>query len=406
MLGKLIAVIVALFAVFFGVTWYTAYLPISPKLKGDQKLIPFLFNINNELSKIFSVKLGLLPRYKWFRWFFSAASEPIFLAKPEAEGITIKDSVISGVPVKIFEPDQAKGDIEYHPGLIYFHGGALTMGSVNWHFYIQHCIMFAQATKSVVISVEYRLAPEHPFPAQFDDCYSVVNAVSNKARNFGILNNKIALAGDSAGGQLAAAVSLEFAKQNRSSELVGQVLIYPWLQFIDNLCLLSYQTNKQGFQMDKEQTAYFMSVVTVGNGDMQQEYLVGNVTQYFMKTPFWRFLDIPKTSNCEIYKDNTDVTLPSDFVRIVTDRRLSPLLAKSVEGSPPTLLMIPEYDILASEGIVYGNRLRAAGVSTITKIYEACHGFLSITIFPSLNTTIANQGIEDVINFLNSVYYQ
>ena len=144
MLGKVIAVIVALFAAFFGVIWYTAYLPISPKLKGDQKVVPFLFNINNELSKIFSVKLGLVPRYKWFRWFFSAASEPIFLNKPEAEGITIKDSVISGVPVKIFEPHQAKGDIEYHPGLIYFHGGGLTMGSVNWHFYIQHCIMFAQ----------------------------------------------------------------------------------------------------------------------------------------------------------------------------------------------------------------------------------------------------------------------
>ena len=265
---------------------------------------------------------------------------------------------------------------------------------------------FLSATKSVVISVEYRLAPEHPFPAQFDDCYSVVNAVSNEARNFEILNNKIALAGDSAGGQLAAAISLEFAKQNRSSELVGQVLIYPWLQLIDNLCLPSYQTNKRGFQMDEEQTAYFMSVATVGNGDMQQEYLVGNVTRYFMKTPFWRFLEIPKTSNCDVYKDNINVTLRSDFVSKVTDPRLSPLLAESVEGSPPTLLIIPEYDILASEGILYGNRLKAAGVSTITKTYKACHSFLSITFFPSLNTSIATQGIEDVINFLNSVYYQ
>jgi acetyl esterase/lipase len=104
--------------------------------------------------------------------------------------------------------------------------------------------LFLSDTNSVVISVEYRLVPEHPFPAQFDDCYAVVNTVTNDAKKFGILKNKIAIAGDSAGGQLAAAISLEFAKQNRSSELVGQVLIYPWLQLIDTLCLPSYQANK------------------------------------------------------------------------------------------------------------------------------------------------------------------
>jgi acetyl esterase/lipase len=266
--------------------------------------------------------------------------------------------------------------------------------------------LFLSDTNSVVISVEYRLVPEHPFPAQFDDCYAVVNTVTNDAKKFGILKNKIAIAGDSAGGQLAAAISLEFAKQNRSSELVGQVLIYPWLQLIDTLCLPSYQANKRGFQMSEEETAYFMSIATVGNGDMEQEYLVGNVTRYFMKTPFWQFLEIPESSNCEVYRDNTDITLPSDYVSTVTDPRMSPLLAESVEGSPPTLLIIPEYDILASEGIAYGNRLRAAGVPTTTKIYyKACHSFLTTTLFPSLNTTSASQGIKDISSFLNSVYY-
>ena len=265
---------------------------------------------------------------------------------------------------------------------------------------------FLLDTKSVVISVEYRLAPEHPFPAQFDDCYAVVNTITNEPQKFGISNNKIAIAGDSAGGQLAAAISLEFANQNRSSELVGQVLIYPWLQLIDTLCLPSFQKNKRGFQMDEEQTAYFTSVVSVGNGDMQQEYLVGNVTRYFMRTPFWQFLEIPETSNCDVYKDNTDITLPPDFVNKVTDRRLSPLLAESVEGSPPTLLVIPEYDILASEGILYGKRLAAAGVPTVTKMYKTYHIFLFRLTIPFINTTIAKQGMNDIVNFLNSVYYK
>ncbi|CAB3998409.1 arylacetamide deacetylase-like 4 [Paramuricea clavata] len=405
MLRKGLTIIVALFAVLSGLIWYNAYLPISPKLKGDQKLIPFLFNFNNELGQIVDDKLGLVAKYKWYRWFFSAISTSNSLLV--AKGITITDSVISGIPVKIFRPELAKeGERQYRPGLIFFHGGGLIFGSVNWTCYIQQCIMIAQDTKSVVISVEYRLAPEHPFPAQFEDCYSVVNTVTNEPRTFGILNNKIALAGDSAGGQLAAAISLNFAKQNRSSELVGQVLIYPLLQLIDTLCLPSFQKYKLGFQMDEEQTAYLMSVATTGNGDMKQEYLNGNVTRYFMRTPFWQFLEIPETSNCEVYKDSANITLPSDFVSKVTDPRFSPLLAKSVEGSPPTLLMIAEYDVLASEGILYGKRLGAAGVPTVIKVFKTYHAFLNRLSIPFINTPIAKQGMEDTVNFLNSVFYR
>jgi acetyl esterase/lipase len=144
MLGKALAIIVASFAVFFGVIWYNAYVPISPKLKGDQKVMPFLFNFNNELSKIVSDKLGIVPKYKWFRWFFSAISTSGLFPMPEVKGITIKDSVISGVPVKIFRPDDAEGEIQDLPGLIYFHGGGLVFGSANWTTYIQQCIMIAK----------------------------------------------------------------------------------------------------------------------------------------------------------------------------------------------------------------------------------------------------------------------
>ena len=258
----------------------------------------------------------------------------------------------------------------------------------------------------MVISVDYRLTPEHPFPAQFDDCYSVVNAVANEPKKFGILKDKIAIAGDSAGGQLTAAITLEFAMQNRSSQLAAQVLIYPWLQLIDILCLPSFQKYDKGFQFNVKETAYFMSVVVMGNDSMHQTYLVGNVTRYFMKTPYWQFLEIPDTSNCDIYKDNADVLLPPDFVRKVTDRRFSPLLAKSLEGSPPTLLVIPEYDVLASEGILYGKRLQAAGVPVVTKMYKTLHAFLFRLSIPFVNVTIEKQGMEDIVTFLHSLFNQ
>jgi hypothetical protein len=146
MLRKGLTIIVVLFAVFTGLIWYNVYLTISPKLKGDQKLIPFLFNFNNELSKIFDDKLGIVPKYKWFRWFFTTLSTSSLFPKPdlEAKGITIKDSVISGIPVKIFRPDEADGESQYRPGLIFLHGGGLVFGSVNWTCYIQQCIMIAQ----------------------------------------------------------------------------------------------------------------------------------------------------------------------------------------------------------------------------------------------------------------------
>lgn len=257
----------------------------------------------------------------------------------------------------------------------------------------------------MVISVEYRLAPENPFPAQFDDCYSVVNAVVNEPSKYGIIENRVAIAGDSAGGQLTAAISIEFAKQNKSSKLVGQILIYPWLQVIDILCLPSYHQNKRGFQMDEKETAYYMSLVTMGSDEMHQEYIVGNVTKYFIKTPYQKYLEIPE--NCDVLKENPheNISLPSEFVSRVTDPRLSPLLAENLEGSPATMLIIPEYDILASEGILYSKRLEEAGVPVVTKLYKTYHAFLFVLSVPHMNTTIAKQGMSDMVNFLNSVFY-
>ena len=258
----------------------------------------------------------------------------------------------------------------------------------------------------MVISVEYRLSPEHSYLTQFNDCYSVVNTVVEQSEKFGILQNKIAIAGDSAGGLLAAAVSLEFVRQDRSSALVAQVLIYPWLQFIDTICLPSFQKYKQGFQMDEKMVSYTMSAITVGDGHMAQEYLNGNVARYFMKTPYWQYLEIPDDSNCESYKDSTDVTLPLEFVNTVTDPRLSPLLAENLEGSPMTLLLIAGYDILGSEAFAYGKRLAASGVPTVTKIYQSCHGFLYRLTLPLVNKTIAKQAMKDIADFLNSSFYK
>ena len=146
MLKTSLAVIVALCAVFVGAIWYNTYLPISDELKGDQKAIPFLFHFNEFLARIVSDRLGLLPKYKFFRWYFTSISTSTFLAKPNTEGISIEESIISGVPVKIFRPKETQSDNQdnWLPGVIYVHGGGLILGSVNFTCYIEQCAMIAR----------------------------------------------------------------------------------------------------------------------------------------------------------------------------------------------------------------------------------------------------------------------
>ena len=140
------------------------------------------------------------------------------------KGIDIKDMVVDGVPVIIFRPDASTIQSPTPPVVIYFHGGGLALLSPQYKSYKIICIMIAKQTKSVVISVDYRLAPENVFPAQFDDGFAVVSAVMNKPTKFGIDANRIALVGDSAGGLLSAAISLEFAKITTPSKIAAQVL--------------------------------------------------------------------------------------------------------------------------------------------------------------------------------------
>lgn len=142
-----VAIFVAVLSVFSGLVWHNAYLPISTKLANDEKFIPFLMNLNNFLSQIIGEKLGIVPRYKVFRWFFTAASNMNFFSDPEgtAKEVEIKDSVISGVPVKIFQPATPEGGSQPNrPGLLFIHGGGLVFGSVNWKSYILQCIILAR----------------------------------------------------------------------------------------------------------------------------------------------------------------------------------------------------------------------------------------------------------------------
>ena len=395
-------------AIITGIIWYQVYLPVSSKI-GDprSKGIPIIVRLVGIITYA-GTKLGIGSEIAVYRAITDGLSwieNLLDFGQDELKkGIGIKETVVDGVPVIVFRPNASIIQSPAPPVVIYFHGGGLALFSAKVKSFKVICIMIAKQTKSVVISVDYRLAPEHVFPAQFNDGFAVVSAVMNEPTKFGVDGNKIALAGDSGGGLLSAAISLEFAKlTNAPSKIAAQVLIYPWLQSIDVVCLPSYKAYRKGFALSDLMMAVCGSAVAMGNMDMVPEYLVSNVSRYFMQTPYWKYL--AELSSCKIQSEKSTIDLPSSFVNKVTDPRLSPLLADDVSGSPVTFAVIANHDVLANEGDLYAKRLELAGVRVSKKGYETYHGFLGNVGFSIGNDTIAKIALNDIADFLNSVFY-
>ncbi len=218
------------------------------------------------------------------------------------------------VPVRIYRPDAAAGSV------VYFHGGGWVIGSTVSHH--GPCAALAQKAGCTVISVDYRLAPEHPFPAAVDDAWAAT-AWAYEARDRLGSSGKVAVVGDSAGGTLAAVSALR--ARDRGMDLALQVLIYPVTDA--GLDTPSYTENANGYWLTRDGMAWFYEQYTPEGDD--------------------RF--------------HPDV---------------SPLRAPDVSGVCPALVITAEYDVLRDEGEAYARRLEEAGVPvTLTRYDGVVHGF-------------------------------
>lgn len=145
-------------------------------------------------------------------------------ARPHPEGVKALDRTIKAggieIPLRVYRP-AASGAL---PAVLFFHGGGWVLGDLDSHDSIAADL--CSRTGAIVVAVHYRLAPEHPFPAAFDDCYAALSHVAGHAADFGVDPARIVVCGDSAGGNLAAATALA-ARDRNGPALAGQVLIYP-----------------------------------------------------------------------------------------------------------------------------------------------------------------------------------
>ncbi|WP_440713092.1 alpha/beta hydrolase [Gordonia sp. FQ] len=237
---------------------------------------------------------------------------------PPEEVAEIAEHRVAGphgdVPVRVYTP---KGSGLF-PVLVYLHGGGWVIGDPD----VVHgpCTVFANRAHAVVVSVDYRMGPEDPFPAAVDDSIAVLDWVRERAAELNIDQDRIAVAGDSAGGNLAAVVALD--ARDRGIPLVGQVLIYPAVDF--DLETDSMRENGDG---------YFLTL---------------DLLKWFVE----RYAPDP------------------------TDWRAAPMAAADVSGVAPAYVVTAEFDPLRDGGEAYVTRLSEAGVPVIHRRYDGqIHGF-------------------------------
>nr|WP_312578496.1 alpha/beta hydrolase [Sedimentibacter sp.] len=229
------------------------------------------------------------------------------------------------VPIRVFSPE-GEGD---YPILLFFHGGGWVTGNID--SYNKVCTNMAKLTKHIVISVDYRLAPENKFPAALEDCYEIAKTLFTKEELFQMYNKRITIIGDSAGGNLAAALSL-MVRDKKEFTIERQILIYP----------ATYN--------DHSDKSPFPSIIENGTDYLLTSKKVCDYMDLYMK-------------------NRDDINNPY----------FAPLLATDFSNQPKTLIITAEYDPLRDEGEEYGKKLRNAGnYVEIYRIKDGLHGFFAL----------------------------
>jgi acetyl esterase len=287
-------------------------MPLDPQARAvldtlDTGAVPDLSSVPPELMR------------QGFAALLRESDEPEPVAKVED---TVFPGPAGAIPVRVYRPETV-GTL---PLLVYFHGGGFVICDLETHDGV--CRQLANRARCVVVSVDYRLAPEARFPAGLEDCYAATRYAADHAAELGVDPDRIAVAGDSAGGNLATVVSL-MARARGGPSLRHQLLVYPVTNH--DFDTSSYHENAEGYLLTRAMMQWFWG----------------------------HYLEEPGLG------DNPWA---------------SPLREPDLAGLPPATVLTAEYDPLRDEGEAYAARLREAGVpTTLTRYDGMIHGFFGMT---------------------------
>ena len=247
------------------------------------------------------------------------------------------------IPIRLYYP---AGDPPFAV-LVYFHGGGWVIGDLDTHHGVCHAL--AKTSGCLVVSVDYRLAPEHCHPAAVEDAYAATNWVAENSDAIQADPDRLAVGGDSAGGHLAAVVAL-MARDRKGPRIDLQVLIYPITNYDFNTP--SYAENKEGYLLTRDLMKWF-----------------------------WR----------HYVKDEGEANHPY----------VSPLQAENLKDLPPALIITAEYDPLRDEGEAYGKRLQEAGVKVALSRYPGMiHAFVRMTA----RLDKAREAVDEIAGTVRGVF--
>lgn len=240
---------------------------------------------------------------------------------------SVEDRKIPGpygpIPIRIYTP-QGQGPF---PVLVYFHGGGWVIGNLEGHDNV--CRALTNSANCVTVSVDYHLAPEYKFPAAAEDCYAATKWVSERTASFNGDATRIAIGGDSAGGNLAAVVALMARDRGGGPNLVYQLLIYPVTDYYQP-GTPSYQENADGYFLTRDDMVWFWHHYLNDEAESKIAYA-------------------------------------------------APLQATDLSGLPPALVITAEFDPLRDEGELYAAHLKKAGIPVNAIRYPGMiHGFVSM----------------------------
>lgn len=248
-----------------------------------------------------------------------------FVPMPEYAGVKVEERTISAggreMTARVYRPAGASGIL---PVLVFFHGGGFVVCNLETHD--PYCRALATEAGVIVVSVDYRLAPEHKFPAGVEDCLAATDWVLGHVEELGGDSGRVFVAGDSAGATLATVVALILRDRGEAGRLAGQILLYPVAGYYDPPTV-SYLEMAEGYGLTRKGMVWFWDHYLHDKGEA------------------------------------------GDF-------RAAPLMAKSLAGLPRAFVVTAEYDVLRDEGRAYARRMQADGVDVTHEFALGMnHGF-------------------------------
>jgi acetyl esterase len=247
------------------------------------------------------------------------------------------DTPHGAIPLRLYRPRRNGEGPAALPVLVYYHGGGWTIGDLDTHDTL--CRQLANGSECAVVSVDYRMGPEHRFPAAVDDCLAATHWLRRQAAALGLDASRLAVGGDSAGGNLAAVVAI-IGRDAGDLPIAFQLLIYP---ATDMRCGHgSHSSNGRGYLLERETIAYYHD----------------------------NYIDDPAHD---------------------LDWRASPLLQSDLSRLPPALILTAGFDPLRDEGLAYADALSAAGSRATYVCFERqIHGFITMgKVIEEANTAVA-----------------